>query len=91
MGFGDSAQPSDAVLTQYEEMVLQGLDMIPLWNNVLASFFTWILLAGFLVLPASFSSLDSVMTSSGNLKKVLHAVRNLPLYVPFPFLWSKSN
>lgn len=57
---------------------------ISVWNYIFASIFTWILLAGFLVLPSSFSELESIETNSGELRKVLQAIRNLPLYVPSP-------
>lgn len=58
---------------------------ISVWNCIFANIFTWILLAGFLVLPSSFSKLESIKTDSGEFKNVLQAIRNLPLYVPlFP-------
>ena len=66
-------------LTPYEKLLLK---QAPWWQNNLSPFFTWILLAGFLVLPGSFSTLETIETSSGNIKKVLHAIENLPLYVP---------
>jgi hypothetical protein len=68
-------------LSRYDDMVL-ATEHVPFWNNILAGFFSWLLLAGFLVLPGSFSSLDKIPTSSGTTRKVIHAVRNLPLYVP---------
>jgi len=67
-------------LSRYDDMVL-ATDRVPFWNNILSSFFSWLLLAGFLVLPGTFSNLDEIKTSSGDLKKVIHAVRNLPLFV----------
>ena len=42
--------------TRYMEMLLH-LDQIPRIHNILASAFTWILLAGFLVVPGTFTSL----------------------------------
>ena len=69
-------------MTRYDDMVL-ATDRVPFWNNILSGFFSWLVLASFLTLPGSFSSLDEVQTPSGTLTNVLHAVRNLPLYVPF--------
>jgi len=54
---------------------------ISVWNCIFANIFTWILLAGFLVLPSSFSKLESIEINSGEFKKVLQAIRNLPLLV----------
>jgi hypothetical protein len=68
-------------LSRYDDMVL-ATERVPFWNNILAGFFSWLLLAGFLVLPGSFSSLDKIPASSDTTRKVIHAVRNLPLYVP---------
>jgi len=65
--------------TEYEKMVLED---VPWWRNLLSPFFTLILLAGFLVLPGSFSTLETIEIPPGNLRKVLHAIENLPLYVP---------
>ena len=45
------------LLTQRRDMLLE-LDAIPRLHNILASFFTWILLAGYLVFPATFNSLQ---------------------------------
>jgi len=60
-------------------------ERISVWSCIFANIFTWILLAGFLVLPSSFSKLESIEINSGEFKKVLQAIRNLPLYVPlFP-------
>ena len=44
-----------SVQTRYMEMLLH-LDQIPRLHNILASLFTWILLAGFLVIPGTFTS-----------------------------------
>jgi len=59
------------------------LEKFPVWGNISAGISTWILLAGFLVLPSSFSSLGETETNSGELRKVSQAIRNTPLYVPF--------
>ena len=70
---------SRSMQSRYEEMLLED---VPLSNHILASFFTWVGLAGFLVLPGSFSWLETVQTTSRDVRKVLHAVRNIHLYVP---------
>ena len=44
--------------TRYMEMLLQ-LDEIPWWHNVLASLCTWLLLAGYVVLPGAFTSISN--------------------------------
>lgn len=78
-------QRMPSVQTHYMDMLLSQ-DTIPRWHNISASFFQWVLLAGFLVLPATFNSIsesDRVQTSSeaGNLaaKAALAAVKNVPL------------
>ncbi|KAF2270194.1 hypothetical protein CC78DRAFT_574323 [Lojkania enalia] len=69
--------------TRYIDMLL-ALDTVPRLHNILASFFTWILLAGYIVFPATFnkiqedSSLDDAADS--RLKaQALATVRNTPL------------
>lgn len=68
--------------TQYVNMLL-ALDRIPRLHNMLAGFFTWILLAGFVLFPGTFTSLQSVQ--GGGLNGVeahaLHTVKNVPLFV----------
>ena len=66
--------------------MLLGLDEIPRLHNILASFFTWILLAGYVVFPATFTSLNrsknlAQVAEDGNEfeKSVLNTVRNAPL------------
>jgi hypothetical protein len=44
-----------SIQTKYMEMLLH-LDEIPRMHNILASLCTWIILAGFLVLPGTFTS-----------------------------------
>ena len=74
-----------SVQTRYMDMLLSQ-DTIPRLHNILASFFQWILLAGYLVLPATFNSIsesNEVQTSSqgGNIaaKAALTVVKNVPL------------
>ena len=52
---GDQAQT--VAQTRYVDMLL-GLDSIPRSHNLLASFSTWILLAGFLLVPGTFTSIQ---------------------------------
>lgn len=74
-----------SVQTRYMDMLL-AQDQIPRLHNILASLFQWILLAGYLVLPATFNSIKQskdVQSSSdsGNFaaKAALTTVRNVPL------------
>ncbi len=63
--------------TQYVNMLL-ALDGIPLTHNILAALATWILLAGFLILPGSFTSL-SQQKRQGIAGAALDAIQHLPL------------
>ena len=51
------------ILTDYERMCLKS-HKIPTLHNLLASFFTWILLAGFVVFPGTFTSLRNTTRST---------------------------
>ncbi|TGO56041.1 hypothetical protein BCON_0083g00340 [Botryotinia convoluta] len=68
--------------TNYINMLLQ-LDSIPQIYNLLAGLFTWLLLAGYMVLPATFTSLQNSRTVASEVSKagklVLKAYQNLPL------------
>jgi len=62
--------------------MLVELDQIPWPHNILASFFTWLLLAGFMVLPGTFASISNskALEDAGRVgKTVLKAVQNVPL------------
>ena len=63
--------------TRYVDMLL-GLDEIPRSHNLFASFSTWILLAGFIVIPGTFEGVaDSKMLQEGaKHNQVEHAVLN---------------
>jgi hypothetical protein len=66
-------------MSHYAIMRLQSGD-IPKLDNILASFFTWILLSGFIVFPSTFTSLhDSSIVENGAGKVVWKAVQNVPL------------
>jgi hypothetical protein len=56
---------------------------VPRLHNLLSGLFTWILLAGFVVLPGTFSTLDGFQNKSGEFEKVLTTIHHLPLYVHF--------
>jgi hypothetical protein len=72
--------------------MLLSLDTVPRIHNILASFCTWILLAGYIVFPATFTGLKDVEVKDENgdvkeaiKKHALDTVRyaSLPL---FPYL-----
>lgn len=77
-----SAGSDSIVLSRYTEMMFEE---VPTRYTFLSCFFTWVLLAGFVVLPGTFSALEDFETSSGELGNILRTIRHLPLYVPiFP-------
>lgn len=65
--------------TQYVNMLL-AKDKIHMIYNALAGFFTWILLAGFILFPGTFTSLQSANLGSTG-KEVLDAIKHVPLYI----------
>ncbi|KAL1605082.1 hypothetical protein SLS60_004625 [Paraconiothyrium brasiliense] len=73
---------STTAKTRYIDMLL-GLDNVSKLHNLLASFFTWILLAGYIVFPATFNKLnDKDLDEKANNALKAHAlatVRNVPL------------
>lgn len=82
-------QRSDTIHSRYVEMLL-GQDDIPKFHNILASFFVWLLLAGFLVFPGTFTSLQKKFDKAGDEDEdwdedaasvILHGVKNIPLVV----------
>ena len=62
--------------TQYANMLF-ALDDIPVLYNILASFFNWILLAGFILFPGTLTS-TQVRNRTGQ-ESILQAVTDLPL------------
>ncbi|KAM0797679.1 hypothetical protein BDR22DRAFT_796782, partial [Usnea florida] len=68
-------KPKPSAQTRYVDMLL-GLDTIPRSHNLLASFSTWILLAGFIVVPGTFVSVEESKTLQEGAKsnKLDHAV-----------------
>lgn len=74
--------PNPPLQTRYIDMLLQ-LDTIPRLHNILAGVFTWLLLAGYLVLPGTFTSIRNSRALSDGAGKagkvVVKAAQNLPL------------
>jgi len=70
------------VSTRYIDMLL-GLDHVSPFHNILASLSVWILLAGYIVFPATFNKLQKETydeKADTDLKKhALNTVRNVPL------------
>lgn len=67
------------IMSRYALMHLQSGD-IPKLHNILASFFTWLLLGGFIAFPSTFTSpRDFKVLEEGAGKVVLKAVQNVPL------------
>ena len=64
--------------TQYVNMLL-ALDDIPKLHNMLAKFFNWILLAGFILFPGTFTSLKNLGGSGQIEQQLVHAVTSIPL------------
>jgi hypothetical protein len=64
--------------TQYVSMLL-ALDDIPNLHNMLAKFFNWILLAGFILFPGTFTSLRNLGGSGQIEQQLVHAVTSIPL------------
>ena len=73
-----------SVQTEYELMLVQ-LDHVPWQQNLLAGVFTWLLLAGYIVFPGTFTSLNNsrAVRDSANShrpeKALLKIVQNMPL------------
>ncbi|KAH8756143.1 hypothetical protein BGZ57DRAFT_909417 [Hyaloscypha finlandica] len=72
----------NSVQTRYMDMLL-ALDTIPRLHNILASFFTWILLAGFVIFPGTFTSLSTSDKINGNhtAAEVLKSIKHVQLLV----------
>ncbi|TVY31537.1 hypothetical protein LSUB1_G008749, partial [Lachnellula subtilissima] len=75
----------NSVQTRYMAMLL-ALDTIPRLHNILASFFTWILLAGFVIFPGTFTSLQTLSPTSPALTSstashILSSTKHIPLLI----------
>lgn len=69
--------------TRYMEMLLS-LDKVPRIHNILASFFGWLVLAGFVVFPGTFTSIEDLSEHPGlasEASDVLDHVQNTPLLI----------
>ena len=81
---GPSIGPGSSPSTRYVDMLLE-LDEIPRPYNILASAVTWLLLAGYIVLPVTFQSIrNSQVLSDGTGKAgklVVKTVQNLSLLI----------
>ncbi|KAH8691914.1 hypothetical protein BGW36DRAFT_347873 [Talaromyces proteolyticus] len=66
------------IQTRYTNMLLE-VDRIPLTHTVLAAFFQWLLLAGYLVVPGTFTSLESSTTLKNSSSVVIRTIQNPPL------------
>ncbi|CAE7105293.1 unnamed protein product [Rhizoctonia solani] len=87
-----SLQRRPSANTRYMNMLLE-LDAVPRFHNMLASlirhvrasFFTWILLAGFVIFPGTFTSIQQLdmddPTRSDAERWILIRVKNVPLLV----------
>jgi hypothetical protein len=68
--------------TRRTRMLLE-LDTIPMLHNLLAGFFSWLLLAGYMVLPGTFASIRKSQSAKDGANKagklVLKMVDNIPL------------
>ncbi|KAG6000708.1 hypothetical protein E4U21_005097 [Claviceps maximensis] len=84
---------SDTAHSRYVQMLLD-IDDIPIVHSVLASFFVWLLLAGFLVFPGTFTTIRKSIESKHSqllpqqqqwtdqtTDLVLKSVKNIPLLV----------
>lgn len=75
-----------SVQTRYMEMLLH-LDKIPRLHNIMASAFTWIMLAGFLVVPGTYTEIHTSQTfknadnpnNSGVAHDIVHSIANIGL------------
>lgn len=78
----NSPSPNPPLSTRYIDMLLQ-LDKIPVIYNILSSIFSWLLLAGYMVFPGTFSSIrnsHALANGAGKAGKVLSAaVQNISL------------
>jgi len=78
----ESIEESPPFSTDYMNMLLR-LDKIPTLHNILAGAFTWLLLAGFVVIPGAFTSIVNsrvLQTGAGKAgKTVVRTAQNLPL------------
>jgi len=77
-GKAGSVGSASIVQSQYTNMVFE---QVPRTHNILSGLFTWILLAGFVVLPGTFSTLEAIQSTPNEFGKVLHKIHHLALLV----------
>jgi len=78
----DADQEPIKYLTKYDEQILQIDKVIEPWYFIAAGVFTWLLLAGFLMSPSTYASVQEskALTETGAVgKSLMTAVRNVPL------------
>jgi len=63
--------------------MLLAMDTIPRWHNLLSSFFTFILLAGFVIFPSTFTNISAseAIASAHTATEILNSVKHVPLLV----------
>ncbi|KAJ7621140.1 hypothetical protein FB45DRAFT_980738 [Roridomyces roridus] len=66
--------------TKYVNMLL-AVDSIPWLYNILANFFTWILLAGLVLFPGTFANLQSSTNQNGIVVAAVDVVEHVSLFV----------
>lgn len=76
---GGTSGSSSIVQSRYTDMVFEE---VPRMHNFLSGLFTWTVLAGFVALPGTFTTIEGIQTKSGEFQRVLHDIQHLPLYVP---------
>jgi hypothetical protein len=82
----DGIRRQNSVQTRYMTMLL-ALDTIPRFHNILSSFFTWILLAGFVIFPGTFTTIqasisnDQAIEQNAAASTILGAVKNTGLII----------
>ena len=83
-GTGGSAEStgsgSGVLQSRYTDMIFEE---VPRTHNLLSGLFTWIVLAGFVVLPGTFTTLEGIQSTSGEFEKVLRSIHHPPLCVHF--------
>jgi hypothetical protein len=66
--------------------MLLAMDTIPRLYNILSSFFNWILLAGFIIFPGTFTTIsdldsDAAIANSHTASTIIASIKNIPLLV----------
>ncbi|KAG9239665.1 hypothetical protein BJ875DRAFT_365185 [Amylocarpus encephaloides] len=72
--------PTFTPQTEYMRQLL-ALDSIPSLHNILAASSTWLLLAGFIILPGTFTTLQKSNPTSELISTTLSTVQHIPLLI----------